>query len=193
MPADRFSPVTNEMLTSPPAEDWLMWRRTYDAWAHSPLDQIDRSNVGNLRLAWVWTMEEGKQETTPLVHGGMMFLVQACDFVEAVDAATGDLIWRYERETGGKAPMGLVMSTSAKSLAIYRDLVYFTSPDAYLVALDARTGTVRWRATGPEPGHGYLGRRTGASTVYAPTGLHTARTSTGRPSADSSRCTRPST
>ncbi|MGI5146068.1 PQQ-binding-like beta-propeller repeat protein [Plantactinospora sp. CA-294935] len=53
--------------------------------------------------------------------------------------------------------------------------------DGELVALDARTGTVRWRAAGPRPGHGYLGRRTGAATVYAPTGLHTARTSTGRP------------
>ncbi|MDG4791371.1 PQQ-binding-like beta-propeller repeat protein [Micromonospora sp. WMMD1102] len=53
--------------------------------------------------------------------------------------------------------------------------------DGKLVALDARTGTVRWRATGPEPGHGYLGRRTGAGTVYAPSGLHTARTATGRP------------
>ncbi|MEN3611193.1 PQQ-binding-like beta-propeller repeat protein [Plantactinospora sp. ZYX-F-223] len=53
--------------------------------------------------------------------------------------------------------------------------------DGELVALDARTGTVRWRATGPRPGHDYLGRRTGAATVYAPTGLHTARSSTGRP------------
>ncbi|MEQ4302719.1 PQQ-binding-like beta-propeller repeat protein [Plantactinospora sp. B6F1] len=53
--------------------------------------------------------------------------------------------------------------------------------DGELVALDARTGTVRWRAAGPRPGHGYLGRRTGAATVYAPTGLHTAHGSTGRP------------
>ncbi|GAA3737306.1 hypothetical protein GCM10022225_20140 [Plantactinospora mayteni] len=53
--------------------------------------------------------------------------------------------------------------------------------DGELVALDARTGAVRWRATGPRPGHGYHGRRTGAATVYAPTGLYTARTSAGRP------------
>ncbi|GIG85278.1 outer membrane protein assembly factor BamB family protein [Plantactinospora endophytica] len=53
--------------------------------------------------------------------------------------------------------------------------------DGELVALEASSGTVRWHATGPRPGHGYLGRRTGAATVYAPTGLYTARSSAGRP------------
>ena len=55
------------MLVDPPAEDWLMWRRTYGHWGHSPLDQINTTNVGGLRLAWAWTMREGRQETTPLV------------------------------------------------------------------------------------------------------------------------------
>ena len=66
-----------------------MWRRTYGHWGHSPPDQIDTSNVAGLRLAWAWTMEAGKQETTPLVHDGIMFLVQSCDFVEALDARDG--------------------------------------------------------------------------------------------------------
>ena len=96
--ADSYTPVTDEMLVDPLPGDWPMWRRTYGHWGHSPLDQINTSNVGSLRLAWAWTMGEGRQETTPLVHAGMMFLVQACDFVEALDVRDGSRIWQYRRE-----------------------------------------------------------------------------------------------
>ena len=60
------------MLVDPPADDWLMWSRTYGHWGHSPLDQITTTNVGGLRLAWAWTMRDSRQETTPLLHDGMM-------------------------------------------------------------------------------------------------------------------------
>ena len=86
---ENYTPVTLEELANPPASDWLMWRGTPNHWAYSPLDQINRDNVDSLRLAWSWTMEPGKQETTPLVHDGIMFLPQACDFIEAVDATDG--------------------------------------------------------------------------------------------------------
>ena len=86
------------MLVDLPAEDWLMWRRTYGHWGHSPLDQINTTNVGGLRLAWAWTMREGRQETTPLVHDGMMFLVEPCDLVEALDVRDGSRIWEYRRD-----------------------------------------------------------------------------------------------
>ena len=66
-----YGPVTAAMLIDPPAGDWLMWRRTYGHWGYSPLEQINRSNVDELRLAWAWTMERGLQETTPLVHDGV--------------------------------------------------------------------------------------------------------------------------
>jgi glucose dehydrogenase len=39
------------MLRNPPASDWLMWRRTYNGWGYSPLDQINKDNVANLRTA----------------------------------------------------------------------------------------------------------------------------------------------
>ncbi|MCY4074819.1 MAG: hypothetical protein OXH04_05250, partial [Acidobacteria bacterium] len=51
-PADDFVPVTDAILQDPPADDWLMWRRTLDGWGYSPLDQIDRGNVGDLRMVW---------------------------------------------------------------------------------------------------------------------------------------------
>ena len=49
-----FTPVTDAVLQDPDPEDWLSWRRTLDGWGYSPLDEIDESNVGDLRLAWSW-------------------------------------------------------------------------------------------------------------------------------------------
>ena len=56
-----YEPVTEQMLLDPPPGDWPMWRRTYNHWGYSPLDQINTSNVGSLRLAWAWTMDDGRQ------------------------------------------------------------------------------------------------------------------------------------
>src|SRR6187549_963754 len=65
--AGAVRPVTDDLLQNPPASDWLHWRRTYDGWGYSPLNQINRQNVGQLRLAWSWAMQPGNQQTTPLV------------------------------------------------------------------------------------------------------------------------------
>ena len=71
-----FVPITDEMLRDPDPADWLMAYRTYDFQAFSPLDQIDRENVGQLRLAWMRAMEEGAQQIRPLVYDGVMYLAQ---------------------------------------------------------------------------------------------------------------------
>ena len=81
---EAYTPVTYEEIENPDPSEWLMWRRTQNHWGYSPLDQINKESVGDLRLAWAWTMEPGMQETTPLVRDGIMFLPQACDFIEAV-------------------------------------------------------------------------------------------------------------
>src|SRR6202021_3422795 len=69
-----LTPVPAKMLLNPPDNDWLMWRRTYDAWGFSPLKQINADNVKNLTVAWTWAMTAGATETTPLVHDGALFL-----------------------------------------------------------------------------------------------------------------------
>ena len=58
--SEDFVPVTDTILQNPDDGDWLMWRRTLNGWGYSPLDQIDRSNVGRLRLAWARAMERGR-------------------------------------------------------------------------------------------------------------------------------------
>ena len=140
-PLDGYTPVTDEMLLDPPADEWLMWRRTYGHWGYSPLDQIDTTNVSSLRLAWAWTMEGGMQETTPLVHDGVMFLPQACDFIEAVDARDGTLLWEYRRP---RVETPATLACANRNATLYRDRLYIATHDAYLVALDARTGGVVW-------------------------------------------------
>ena len=86
-----FRPVTEAMLRNPAPGDWLNWRRTDNAWGYSPLDQITRQNVGQLQLAWSWSMDDtGSQQATPLVHDGVMYLPNPRGVIQALDAATGD-------------------------------------------------------------------------------------------------------
>jgi alcohol dehydrogenase (cytochrome c) len=136
-----YTPVTEDMLVNPPDGEWLMWRRNYGHWGYSPLDQIGPDNVAGLRLAWAWTMQRGLQETTPLVHDGVMFLPQACDFVEAVDARDGTLLWTYQRE---RVEHAAVLACANRNATLYQDRLYIATHDAFLVALDARTGEVVW-------------------------------------------------
>src|SRR6266550_5130392 len=91
-PAPAITPVTDAMLQNPDPNEWLMWRRTLNTWGFSPLDQIKKSNVKDLRMVWTRGLGAGIQEGTPLVHNGVMF-IPSRDDVFAVDARTGDLIW----------------------------------------------------------------------------------------------------
>ncbi len=97
-PARRFVPVTDAMLQKPDPADWLMWRRTLDSWGYSPLNQINRTNVANLRLVWTRGMAEGTQEGTPLVHDGVMYLPNPGDLIQALDAEKGDLLLEFKRQ-----------------------------------------------------------------------------------------------
>ena len=138
---DNYSPVTLAELQKPPPGDWLMWRRTANNWGYSPLDQINTDNVSSLRLAWSWTMEPGKQETTPLVHDGVMFLPQVCDFIEAVDATDGTPLWEYRRATvDHPAPL----SCANRNGTLYKDQLLIATHDAYIVSLTATNGEVTW-------------------------------------------------
>src|ERR1700684_1027894 len=93
-----FKPVTQEMLLHPAPGDWLMFSRTYDAQRFSPLKSINKQNVGQLRLAWERGMGAGQTETIPLVYNGVMYVVAPGAIVQALDAATGDLLWEYKRK-----------------------------------------------------------------------------------------------
>ncbi len=93
-----FVPVNDTMLQNPDPADWLMWRRTLNSWGYSPLNQINRANAAQLRMVWTRGMGPGVQEATPLVHNGILFLPNPSDLVQAINGATGDLIWEYKRK-----------------------------------------------------------------------------------------------
>ena len=97
-----YVPVTDAMLRNPPDGDWLMIRRNYQAWSHSPLTEITPANVGRLRIAWVWAMNEGgASEPTPIVHNGIIYLVNTGNIVQALDGRTGELDLGAQRRPGG--------------------------------------------------------------------------------------------
>jgi alcohol dehydrogenase (cytochrome c) len=139
-PSRPYRPITQEMLLNPSGDDWLMFSRTYDAQRYSPLRQITRQNVSQLKLAWSKPMVTGVVESIPLVHDGVMFAMTtgstgaAGGVLWALDATTGKLLWEFRR--GG--------ARNSKSFALYDDMVYYPAADGSIVALDAKTGAIRW-------------------------------------------------
>ena len=146
-----YVPVTDEMLRNPDPGDWLMVRRNYMGWSHSPLTQVTRDNVKDLQLAWVWAMNEGgANEPMPLVHNGVIYLTNTGNILQALDARTGELIW--ENHIGPNAMVGM---SAVRNMAIYQDKVFFATNDARLVALDARTGKKVWDTPIADRAKGY--------------------------------------
>jgi alcohol dehydrogenase (cytochrome c) len=138
-PLDRITPVTEAMLRNPPEGDWLTWRRTPQVDGFSPLSQINKGNVDRLRVAWAWALPNGPNESTPIVHDGVMFVYGHGDVVQALDAANGDLLWQYTR----RLPSGVAPSFK-KSIAIHGTNLLVATSDIHLIALDVRTGRVKW-------------------------------------------------
>jgi alcohol dehydrogenase (cytochrome c) len=139
-PLGDFASVSQAELDDPPPQDWLHWRGNPASWGYSELDQITRDNVGTLQLAFAWPMEEGDSQQGPIVRDGTMFLSNPGNIIHALNAADGTPLWEYRRLDENGEPMG----GQLRSLAIWEDLIYVATNDAYLVALDVRTGRVRW-------------------------------------------------
>ena len=139
--ASQFTSVSDEELADPPRADWLHWRGTPGAQGYSPLGQINRGNVHRLQLAWVWGMEPGISQPSFLVRNGVIFLPNQANVIQAVDGKDGTLLWEYRRQFAEGTSIG---RGHLRSLALWEDLVFVATADATLVALDARTGIVRW-------------------------------------------------
>ena len=140
-----FVPVTDQTMRVPKPEDWLIHRGNYQAWGYSPLDQINKANVKNLQLVWSRGMEPGTNEATPLVYNGVMYVGNPGDVIQAIDAATGDLVWEYRRPLPSATSFRNGLGQRKRSIALYDDRVYFVSWDNFVVSLDARTGELVWQ------------------------------------------------
>jgi alcohol dehydrogenase (cytochrome c) len=143
-PQSEFVPVTDRMLQNPDPADWLMWRRTLDTWGFSPLTEVNRKNVGTLRMVWTRALGPGIQEGTPLVYRGVMYFPNPSDLVQAINAASGDLLWEYRRSLPSDLGEYFPVPSINRNLAIFGDSIIDTSSDDYLYALDARSGKLQW-------------------------------------------------
>ena len=148
-----YTPVTDERLRSPDDGDWLMYRRTYDSWGYSPLDQITTGNVAGLEPVWLLsTGVTSGHESPPVVNDGIMFITTPEDRVIAVDARTGEQLWLYQRQF--PEDMAHPHRTN-RGVALYGDKVYYTAHDAFVVALDATTGELVWETAVADYRTGY--------------------------------------
>jgi alcohol dehydrogenase (cytochrome c) len=155
-----FRPVTDAMLRSLPADDWLMIRGNYQAWNYSELGQITRDNVDDLRVEWIWAMTEGGwNEPAPVVHDGVLYLNNMGNIIQALDAATGELIW--ENRVGPVVPTGDAM----RGLAIYGDKLFVATTDARLVALRAENGQIAWETVIGDRTEGAFGASSGPIVI----------------------------
>ena len=148
-----YTPVTDERLRAPADGDWLMYRRTYDSWGYSPLDQITTGNVADLEPVWLLsTGVTSGHESPPVVNDGMMFITTPEDRVIAVDARTGEQLWLYTRQF--PEDMAHPHRTN-RGVALYGDKVYYTAHDAFVIALDAMTGELVWETAVADYRTGY--------------------------------------
>jgi alcohol dehydrogenase (cytochrome c) len=140
-----YAPVTDARLSKPEPQNWLMYRGNYGGWGYSALDKINSRNVKKLKLAWssATGSTEGHQ-SPPIVNNGYMYVTTPNAQVIALNAATGQEIWRFKHELPADL---LMLHNTNRGVALYGDKVYVATVDSNLFALDATTGKVVWKAT----------------------------------------------
>lgn len=139
-----WTDITDVRLLNPEPGDWMNYRRTYDAAGYSPLGEINRDNVDDLRMVWSYSMRDGSRWlATPIIANGLMYIGEGTGRIIALDAVTGELAWSHTRTY----PADIALSEANRrfrGVSIYGDTIYWGTADSYVVALDARTGEKRW-------------------------------------------------
>ncbi len=124
-------------LLKAPTDTWPTYNGDYSGRRYSTLRQINASNVGSMRLAWAFQAHSSAIKSTPLLVNGILYFTVP-DHAWAVDARTGRQIWHYHYNSDGGDHIG------HRGLAMYHDWLFFTTPDAHMVSLNAKDGSVRW-------------------------------------------------
>ena len=136
-------------LVKPPADSWPTYNGDYSGRRYSTLKQINASNINSLRLAWAFQAHSAAIKSTPLLVNGILYFTVP-DHVWAVDAHTGHQIWHYHYESQGGDHIG------HRGVGMYHDWLFFTTPDAHLVSLNAKDGKVRWNVELADEKIGYF-------------------------------------
>ena len=136
-------------LLHPPADSWPGYHGDYSGRRHSSLNQITPQNVRNLGLAWAFqTDQTAPIKSSPLLVDGILYFTVP-DNIWAVDARSGHAIWHYNKPTSQGEHIG------NRGVAMYKSFLYFSAPDAHLVSLNAKDGSVRWKVEVADVAKGY--------------------------------------
>ena len=139
---DSYSNVTDARLINPEERNWLSYRGNLEGWGFSTLDEITTDNIANLEPVWTFsTGVLGGHESPPIVNDGIMFVTTPGNLLYAIDAASGDLLWRYQHDL---PQTYIAFHRTNRGVALYGDKVYMATLDARVVALDAATGEKIW-------------------------------------------------
>ena len=150
---DSYSNVTDARLINPEERNWLSYRGNLEGWGFSMLDEITVDNVANLEPVWTFsTSVLGGHESPPIVNDGVMFVTTPGNLLYAIDAASGDLLWRYQHDL---PQTYIAFHRTNRGVALYGDKVYMATLDARVVALDAATGEKIWDTTVQDNNFGY--------------------------------------
>jgi len=148
--------VTQEQLSAAAGDtkNFLHTNGNYDQTRYYQGKQINKSNVGKLRPAWIFQTEVKESlETTPIVVDGVMYVTTSFNHVYALDAKTGEQFWHYKHKMGPVTTY--CCGPNNRGVAIYKDKVFMGTLDAKLVALDAKTGSLLWETEIADPELGY--------------------------------------
>ena len=141
--------VNPAILLHPPADSWPAYHGDYSGQRHSRLTQINPQNVGQLGLAWAFQSGQQQQiKASPLLVDGVLYIT-VTDNVWAVDARSGHQLWHYAY------PPNKGFHIGSRGVSMYKDWLYFMTPDAHLICLNASDGTVRWNVVVADSGKGY--------------------------------------
>ena len=152
------SAVTNDHLLAGAAnpEQWLLYGGDYGNYRHSPIDDITPANVGNLQVAWAFPTGTTEQfEVSPTVYDGIMYVTSSMNRLFALNAATGELYWRYDHPLPGRADLKLCCGVVNRGAAIIGDTVLMATLDAKLLAFNRLSGEILWEVTLAEHDAGF--------------------------------------
>ena len=142
-PAAAQVPYERLVAADSEPESWLTYSGNYAGHRFSRLDQINAGNVADLRVVWAYQMDDGLIETSPVVADGVMYVTEPPSTVSALDARTGKRLWTWSPEMGSNV-LNIGFPRVNRGVAILDSTLYVGTLDAHLVALDARSGAVRW-------------------------------------------------
>jgi alcohol dehydrogenase (cytochrome c) len=157
--------VTQAMLNgaSSDARNFLATNGDYNQQRFHPAKEINRSNVKNLHVSWIFQTDVRESlETSPIVANGVMYVTTSFDHVYALNAQTGEMYWHYKHNMGPITTY--CCGPNNRGVAVYQDKVYLATLDAKLEALDAKTGKLLWSQQIADPTLGY-------SETMAPTAV----------------------